>query len=517
MHIWCASSAERITTNSRMCKNATASLKLDSAKNMTVCGQICLREFKDFTISNVEFFNLPKGIAAKYNFVENVVYNDGVPYPDKLSRKVASNVKAHATEIIYATFYVPKTADTGEYNIDVKITTDKGEFTANVILKVYSAVLPDVKEQTFNHEYFYTPDTYFNNDTRLGTSNGNFYKFKLYSNEWWDFIKEQVKALNDLRVNVFYLSATTYLVGAGSRRISDTEWQFNFELLEKALDIYLSNGQFSRIAVASNLASVNGDTVQAIDYDGKIVKLSTKEKQATNWLKAYFTALYDFFKKKGVIDMVYMHLEDEPHFKKQWVMARKICRECMPGVPCGEPIDTGSVAIKLGGECDVYIPRLEVYQKHKKYFKTRQEMGDEVWCYSCCFPEEPWWLNKFIDLPHVYSRLIKWACFSNGITGFLHWGFSYWYVTLYGVNPDARFKGDGFIVYPDVENGSVLLSARAVATRDGIQEYELLSMLYKKSPEKAIKISKKVAASFDKFNGNNVDAARREVLELLEN
>lgn len=516
MHIWCASSAERITTNSRITKNATNSLRLDSAKNMTVCGQICLRDVKDFTISSVEFINLPKGVTAKYNFVENVVYNDGVPYPDKLSKKPSPFVKAHATEIVYVLFSVPKTADTGEYNVDVKITTDRGEFTANILLKVYGSILPCVKDQKFNHEYFYTPYTYFDDNVRLGTIPDDFYKFNLYSPEWWDFLKEQIKALKELRVNVFYLSPMTYLQDAGSKRVSDTEWNFNFETVEKILDFSLSNGEFSRIAVEANLASVTGETVRAIDYDGKTVLLPLKEKQAKFWLNAYFSALYDFFKRKGVLDMVYMHLEDEPHFRKQWVLARKICRECMPNVRCGEPIDTGSVAVKLGGECDVYIPRLEVFKKHKKFFINRQNKGDEVWCYSCCYPEEAWWLNKFIDLPHVYSRLIKWACFSNEITGFLHWGFAYWYVTLYGVNADARFKGDGFIVYPDVENGSVLLSARAVATREGIQEYELLNMLYKKSPEKAIKISKKVASSFDKFNEKMIDNAKREILELLE-
>ncbi len=274
---------------------------------------------------------------------------------------------------------------------------------------------------------------------------------------------------------------------------------------------------FSRIAVAASLASVSGETVEFIDYDGKCVNKPRLEKDSELWIITYFTALYDYFKKKGILSMVYMHLEDEPHGSEPWIWARKICRECMPDVLCGEPIDTGSVCPELKGECDIYIPRLEVFVEQKKYLKARQKKGDEVWCYSCCFPEEPWWLNKFIDLPHSYSRLIEWVCFSEDITGFLHWGFSHWYThQLYAIKPYARFKGDGYIVYPDFENSTVTLSARAVATIEGVQEYELLSMLKEKNPLMAKRISKKVASSFDKFNSDKLDSSRREILELLE-
>jgi hypothetical protein len=90
---------------------------------------------------------------------------------------------------------------------------------------------------------------------------------------------------------------------------------------------------------------------------------------------------------------------------------------------------------------------------------------------------------------------------------------------LYGLVPHARFKGDGFIIYPDVENNSCKMSVRGVATRDGIQEYELLSMLAEKDKKLALKISKSVAKNFDEFNHdeNSIDIARAKILNALEN
>ena len=112
-----------------------------------------------------------------------------------------------------------------------------------------------------------------------------------------------------------------------------------------------------------------------------------------------------------------------------------------------------------------------------------------------------------------------WACFSQDIDGYLHWGFNFWDSAGFaGLQPDARVKGDGFIVYPDAENSAVLLSARAIATTDGAQEWELLTMLAKQDKEKAKQIAATVAKSFSDFSSDFscADKARKEILELLE-
>ena len=112
---------------------------------------------------------------------------------------------------------------------------------------------------------------------------------------------------------------------------------------------------------------------------------------------------------------------------------------------------------------------------------------------------------------------MSWVCFYQGITGFLHWGFNFWYNDLYGLKAEARFKGDGFIVYPNAENNTVDFYVRAVNTRDGIQEYELLHMLSLKAPKTAKTLAKRIGVGFCNFNSNAncMDTARKQLLQTL--
>jgi hypothetical protein len=112
---------------------------------------------------------------------------------------------------------------------------------------------------------------------------------------------------------------------------------------------------------------------------------------------------------------------------------------------------------------------------------------------------------------------MKWACFTHGITGFLHWGFNYWDISLYGLHPDARFKGDGFIVYPDAQRNSLMLSARGLSTIEGLQDWELLTLLREKNPAAARAIARRIAFGFTDLHATarEVEAARAEVLALL--
>ena len=145
--------------------------------------------------------------------------------------------------------------------------------------------------------------------------------------------------------------------------------------------------------------------------------------------------------------------------------------------------------------------------------------GKELWVYSCCFPEEPWFVNKFIDHPHIHSRMMSWGCFARRITGFLHWGYNYWSETsLYGTAPGARFKGDGFIVYPDKENLRVIPSDRLLATAEGIIEYELLHIVAEKAPAEADAICSSVIRRFNEYNDDpdNLDYARIRLLQAAE-
>lgn len=203
-----------------------------------------------------------------------------------------------------------------------------------------------------------------------------------------------------------------------------------------------------------------------------------------------------------------MHISDEPHETENWLWFREQLKKYMPNIPCSEPLDQLDSAIALEGACNEFIPRLEVFEQGKDFSRRRKEAGDKIWCYSCCYPEEPWYLNKFADLPSRYSRMIYWACFAQDISGFLHWGLNYWNMPLFGIDPSARFKGDGHIIYPDAENKDFDFSNRGLATVQGAEEYELLRIASEKYPLEAKNLALRITRSFSDFDDDP---------ELLEN
>lgn len=256
-----------------------------------------------------------------------------------------------------------------------------------------------------------------------------------------------------------------------------------------------------------------------MDKDSNTYALKIESEKGEAFADAFYESLYNHIKELGLLDIFRMRLQDEPHQDKYWKWARKKVEKLMLGVKCGEPLDTLSVAKSLSGFCDQYIPRIEVYDDGADFFRDKQREGSEVWVYSCCFPEEHWFLNKFIDHPHINSRLMTWACYTQDITGFLHWGFNYFIKNdLYSYMPGARFKGDGHIVYPNTKHNTVNLSTRFIATRDGIQDYELLKIAEAKYSSEAKALSRRIARSFQDFETKPevLDSTTSELLRMAE-
>ena len=522
MLIWCKHSGEQVGTNSRIGKDEKALLALHSARNMTVSGQICMRYHLGFEILGVESDNLPAGVTFTYHFAECITFNDGVPYPDILSAKKKIEVKRHYTQGIWVLFNVANDVKIGEYEITLMVKTTEGNFPATFVLKVYSAVLPEPKDSKFSHEYFFSTTEYFSyKDTRLDVADRlpNFYRSERYSPEWWSVMKSIAQTMKFMRANVFWLPTLEFLRDAGSKRVGKHEWALNFDLVDKVIELFLEHGSFYRIVVKDHFEPADGKRMRTLNEAGQMDLMDVFTDEAESWAKAFYGGIYKHFEEKGWLSMLSMHLQDEPHSVEYWKWAREKTREYMPGIRCGEPFDEHHPVPSFVGDCDLYIPRVDIYEFNKEFYDARKQEGAELWTYTCCDPETFFWLNRFIDQPHVNVRQIMWACFSQDIDGYLHWGFNFWDSAGFaGLQPDARVKGDGFIVYPDAENNAVLLSARAIATTDGAQEWELLTMLAKYDEQKAKEIAATVAKSFSDFSNDfsSADRARKEILELLE-
>ena len=519
MYIWCKPASAQVFKHTRQWPEDSTALTLHAARNMTVSGQVCLRDVDTaFDITGLKAESLPAGVTAKTYITDYITYNDGVPYPDILSTKTSTHVSMNATQSLWFCFTVSKDAPAGTHTVTVVVSTNLGEYSIDWKLTVYPVTLPAPKDSAFGHEYFLNPMGFFPKDhPNQKPPVTPFYPHVRYDEGWWALMTAFAGTLKDLRVNSLHIPVMTLLSDGGSKRLSETEWVLDFGLFDRFVEHFLTHGSFRYLSISAIIASVDGKRMQAIGENGSVIWLDIFTPECDAWAKAFYGGIYSHFAEKGWLPMLQMRLEDEPHTTEYWKWAREHCRQFMPGVVCGEPIDTHTISRELCGYVDQYIPRIEVYEEGKDYYLERQKAGDQVWCYSCCYPFVMGWMNKFIDLPPIYSRLMKWACFTHGITGFLHWGFNYWGHGLYGMNPDARFKGDGFIVYPDAEHNGLMLSARGLNTVDGLQDWELLNLLREKNPAAAKAIARRVASGFTDLHTDplSLEAARAEILTLL--
>ena len=502
-------SAYGVFKNTREKPSDTTRLCLHSAKNAFSAGQLVLREHADFEITGVRFENFSAPYVldegdVRYYYQDFIKYNDG-EYPDILSDAETIKVGAECSQSVWVVAEVKAEALAGLCTFDAVVTTTVGEFTFPCSVRVYNVTVPDADKAEFYLEYFLDPFT--------GMAG------KRWGEDRMKFLRSYAESLKMIRNNSIDIIAIPLLLDGGSKRVSDTEWDLDFTYFDKYVDFILENVPTKRFAIRSVIASVNGDVMPMIERNGKTVDVKYNTSDAEKWLYAYFNGIYKFFERKGLLDMLQFRLQDEPHYTDCWIWAREICAKAAPGIKCGEPLDEHPSGLGLQGYIDTYIPRINVYEPGADYYDRMRAEGKELWVYSCCFPEEAWWLNKFIDHPHNHSRLMSWACYKRKIQGFLHWGYNYWSETsLYGTAPGARFKGDGFIVYPDKENLRVIPSNRLLATAEGIIEYELLKLVEKADPVEAEAICALLTRTFTDYDDDpeKIEFAHIRLLQAAE-
>ena len=175
----------------------------------------------------------------------------------------------------------------------------------------------------------------------------------------------------------------------------------------------------------------------------------------------------------------------------------------------------------LTGSIQIWVPQLNFLHDDFEHYQQRQQAGEEVWFYTCVFPQGEY-ANRFIEQPLLKTRLLHWINFRYGMSGYLHWGYNFWRDDPFrklaiGVEGGALLlpAGDSWLVYPGKDGP--LDSIRFEAMRDGIVDHELLSRLAERAPAAAKRLVEKHVLDFNQYNTEltSFRASRRELLELL--
>lgn len=477
-----------------------------------------------FTILGAEI-SAPQGIEASWYFAKNVVFGQEC-YPDILSRDELCQVEKGTYQSVWVDFFVEKNTPSAEYSVPVKLFTSQGDVEALCRLKVAGVAIPDVAEARFQAEYWiHVVNSWFRwPDAHSFDCIRHYFGCEKYSKKWWEINEAMAENMKAARINVLFVRTMDLLFDGGTtvdeRGIVDFRW----ELFDRWVECYLAHGSFQKLAGMHLVMQAEGKQVFVIgrDQDGiPALGLAREDSdQAAGWLAQYLPALYDHLGSKGWREMWLQHVQDEPAEPESWLGAVSLVREFMPGIPTLDALDTQSPAPALQDHMDLWIPRVDIYEKNRAFYDFRLATGDRRWVYTCCLPREKNYANRFLDLPLIHGRVMGWGCFVNHFSGFLHWGYDFWdpQGDLFGLNPEAKVKGDGFIIYPDSKKGEICGSVRQLAARDSAQDYELLYMLAEKDPARAYELARKVIRRFDDFTWDPslLEEVRTEVLRGLE-
>lgn len=435
-------------------------------------------------------------------------------YPDPLLEVESMDVGAGKAQPVWITVPVPLDAKPGMYRGNATLTGEVGGAAVYaevpLTLRVYDVSVEETR--LWVTEWYRLQSRHMEIDPEPE------------SDQYYALLRRYARNMAEHRHNVALISPIRLATYEAN---DDGTLTIDFSKFDKWVTIFQEEGVIGRIE-GGHIGGRNGGwesdfvvRTRRVE-EGKVVPetVAPDTPKADAFYAQFFPMLVAHLKEKGWLDIYMQHLADEPiesNADSYRAMA-ELARKYAPELPIMEACHTK----ELTGAMDVWVPQLNYLHRDYEHYLERQAAGDEVWFYTCVFPQGEY-ANRFLEQPLIKTRLLHWINFRYGATGYLHWGYNQWtqdspftHTTRPHGGPEYLPAGDPWIVYPG-EKGP-LDSIRFEAMRDGIVDHELLCMLAEKDPGAAQKLAQRHILDFDKYE-TDVEvfrASRRELLERLE-
>jgi len=505
---------------------AVAPFEALAARNEYESAQFVLRAAVPLTNVRARVEGLAEAEASLVGFVplrantrktpdEEVVRKAPGLFPDPLLPPALDKLDADTSLPIWVSFHVPKGQRPGVRKARLVVEADQGRLEQPFTARVVRATLPD--ERTLAVTNWFAAG---------GPRFKGFHGVDDWSDAHWKVLEHYARVMAAYRQNVVLTPIYSLIdFGVGP----DGRLAFGFERFDRWVRLFQAAGVIGQIE-GGHLGTRPGGEWAAPRF---VIRLRVIEgsKVLEKWghpgepaveefLSQFLPAIEKHLTDKGWLGIYTQHLCDEP-IKENAESYRILAALARKYAPKLRRIDANHYA-ELVGSLDVWVPQLNYYDQALDFYRERQKAGDEVWIYTCLAPTGTY-PNRLIDYSLLKVRLLHWVNFRFGATGYLHWGWNQWSVK----DPFADVEpphgqgvflppGDAWIVYPSKER--VLLSSiRFEAMRDGIEDYELLQLLAKKSPEKAHALAERLVPRIatPEKNVARFRQVRRELLEAL--
>ena len=395
---------------------------------------------------------------------------------------------------------IEKNAPVGNFDgiFNLNIGVDKLEIPISI--KIYNTIVPSYEESKFhmtNWLFRYQEMAKKGNDALM------------------EFLDKHFRVLLDMRNDTIMIPSGEPVYDENGSIID-----FDFSLAETVGNFAIEKGfKYIMGGFVAHWKDVDDENIFLL-WDQEI---EARSLEAFRQFKIYFTRAYECVKRNNWDGRYMQCIEDEPTPANidAYRTITNICRRCMPGVIINDPMSK----TEAYGSVDIWVIKQEDFDIYTDRYKKMQEMGEELWVYTCGFPAGPV-MKRGLDFPISVSRLPLWMTYFYGGKGYLHWGYNARnpercrpeipYITESEDVPGHRLPpGDAFIVYPG--NKSIWYGVRGHAQRMGVYDFELLTMLGKKDKDKAIEIITSVCRSFIDYDSSAeaIDGARKKILDQL--
>ena len=451
----------------------------------------------DVRVRYVGFVDVPENTPDTPT--EELVREAPAAFPDPLFDVPGMRVRNGQTQPVWITVRIPVGAAPGVYRSRLRVVDGYGgERSTGLALEVVDIALPRMSTLKVTNWFSHAS---------IARDHG----LVLYSDAYWRMLSIYARDLAAHRQNTVI---TPVLDLARPRVGKDGGLTFRFDRLDRFIEVFRKAGVIGLIE-GGHLGGRDGGwdaehfTVRTMRVEsGKVIagRARVGTRGAERFLSQFLPALQRHLERRGLIERYVQHLADEP-ISRNAGSYNRLAAMSKQYAPALRTIDANMCEAITN--LDVWVPQLGGWHQNAGFYEARKEAGDELWFYTCLAPTGQY-ANRFIDYSLLKTRVLHWINARYGATGYLHWGLNYWagpvpYQDVGQVHSPNRTlpPGDAGIIYPGP--AGPVDSIRFEAQRDGIEDYDLLTILARRRPEQAAALCRRVVRDFDRYE---LDAAR---------
>lgn len=381
--------------------------------------------------------------------------------------------------VLWVNGKIPKGFPAGDYPVTLRFSGGNEEAACTVELHVVGTDLPEQK-------LLYTQ--WFHGDCLA-----DYYHTPVYSQKHWELWERFLKAASEEGMNMVLTPIftppldtepgktrpCTQLVGVEKE---GQQYRFDFSLLERFIAMARRCGveHFEMSHLFTQWGAKSAPAVYGTEHgvERRLFGWDTPaaSEEYAGFLSQLLPELTAFLRKQGLSGKAVFHISDEPgeEHLDSYRRARELVTPYLGEFPLYDALSDPAFYDK--GLVDHPV----VATNHIGPFLEREVPG--LWAYYCCAQGLDV-ANRFLAMPSARNRITGWQLHKFQISGFLHWGYNFWY------SQNSRKKldpwrvtdalgafpgGDPFSVYPG-EDGPVQ-SLRMKVFHHGLQDMRALEL-----------------------------------------